>query len=300
MKQLNKSKGIALIQVLIIAIVLTMLGIYINQTVRSQLYTVGYMKSAFELNLLLENSEATLLQALLTNKTYKNINDDSPLIQRWNFHGEPFMLDDNTKVTIQDLSSLISLNTINKKMARALFAELGHSGHEVRTFLDSLTDWIDKDDLKRLNGAENDYYHFSRQVGPRNAYLQTLEEVENIKQGRILSKAQWHRYFTTNVSSRFNPLNSPPLILKAFVNYDASYEEVIKLRNEGVLTALDFFLATSIDEDEYISFSAGKKFRVTLEVTEQKIKLSKQFIVELRPRSSSRAITISQLLWNSV
>ena len=64
----KNSQGIALIQVLIISIILTMLGIYINQTVRSQIGVVSLMKNSFELNIELENSEAELLHALLTQK----------------------------------------------------------------------------------------------------------------------------------------------------------------------------------------------------------------------------------------
>ena len=41
---IRNTQGIALIQVLIISIILTMLGIYINQTVRSQIGIVSLMK----------------------------------------------------------------------------------------------------------------------------------------------------------------------------------------------------------------------------------------------------------------
>ena len=61
---IKSSRGIALIQVLIISIILTMLGIYINQTVRSQITVVSLMKGSFELKLALENAEAELLHVL--------------------------------------------------------------------------------------------------------------------------------------------------------------------------------------------------------------------------------------------
>jgi len=300
MKSFKKSQGIALIQVLIISIILTMLGIYINQTVRSQISTVSLMKNSFELNLQLETAEAELLHTLLTQPRYQKKESDYALVQQWNFYGKPFVLNKNTTVIIQDLSSLLSLNTLNNTLARNLFEQLGHSGHEVRTFLDSLADWKDKDDLKRLNGAESDYYHYIKRSEPRNGNLQTLGEVENIQQGKLLNTAQWQRYFTEVIVSRFNPLNAPNLLLKTFLNNDAAYEEVLKQRKAGALTGHNFYQLTSIDQDESITYGTGRLLKITLLVKGQKNKLSKEFIVELRPRSLSRPIIISQLTWNQV
>jgi len=296
----KNSQGIALIQVLIISIILTMLGIYINQTVRSQIGIVNLMKSSFALNLQLENAEAELLHTLLTQKRYRKIDSDNAIVQKWNFYGAPFLLNENTTVTIQDLSGLLSLNILNKALARNFFEQMGHSGHEVRAFLDSLEDWKDKDDLKRLNGAESDYYRYIKQPEPRNAYLQTLSEVENIQQGRLLTREQWQRYFTTEIVLSFNPFNAPNFILKVFLNNDTAYEEVLQKRSAGSLTELGFYQMTSIEQDEFISFATGRLLKVTLLVKGQNNKLSKQFIVDLRPRSSTRPIVISQLTWNQV
>jgi len=300
MVAINKNKGIALIQVLIISIILTMLGIYINQTVRSQINVVNLMKSSFELNLKLEDAEALLLHALLTNKNYKKVESEIPLVQRWNFYGQPYQFSEDVIVKVQDISSLISLNHMNNKLATELFDLLGYSGHEVRTFLDSLADWKDKDDLKRLNGAERDYYRYLGIVGPRNGYLQSYDEVLNIQQSNILTMAQWQEHFSLALVTSFNPLNAPDLILKAFINNDDAYKEVIKKRQLGSLNELNFYQATGIEGDEFISFSTGRLLAVTIVVQTQNNKLSKHFIVDLRPRSLTRPVTISEITWNKV
>lgn len=299
-KAASASRGIALIQVLIISIILTMLGIYINQTVRSQIGIVSLMKNSFELNLQLENAEAELLHTLLTQQNKQQKGSENTLVQHWSFYGKPFPLNKNTTVTIQDLSGLLSLNTLDNTLARGLFSQLGFSGHKVRTFLDSLADWKDKDDLKRLNGAESDYYRYIKKPGPRNAYLQTLGEVESIQQGQLLTTTQWNTYFTDRMFSRFNPLNAPNLILKAFLNNDAAYEEVLHQREAGVLTGHSFYLATYVGQDESVTYGTGRLLKITLLVKGQNNKLSKEFIVELRPRSLSRPIIITQLTWNQV
>lgn len=297
---IKNAQGIALIQVLIISIILTMLGIYINQTVRSQIGIVSLMKNSFELNLQLENAEADLLHALLIHKRYRKIDSDNTLLQQWNFYGKPFSLNGNTTVKIQDLSGLLSLNIINNTLARNLFEQQGFSGHEVRTFLDSLADWKDKDDLKRLNGAESDYYRYIKQPEPRNGYLQVLSEVEAVQQGKLLTTAQWQRYFTSEIALNFNPLNAPDFILKAFLNNDVAYEDIIQQRAAGTLTGFKFYQATSVEQGEFISFATGGLLKVTLLVKGQNNKHSKEFIVDLRPSSLSRPIVISQLTWNQV
>ncbi len=304
MKKLNASnkrnRGIALIQALIISIILTMLGIYINQTVRSQIGTVSLMKDSFDLGLQLENAEAELLHKLLTQKLYRKNESDDAIVQQWNFYGKPFKLNENTTVMIQDLSGVLGLNILDNTIASKFFEQQGGSDHEIRTLLDSLADWKDKDDLKRLNGAEGHYYSQIKKPGPRNAYLQTVEEVESVKQGLLLTSEQWKRYFTTEIIVGFNPLNAPNAILKAFLSNNSFYEEVLRQREAGTLTGHSFYQVTAIEDNDFISFLTGGVLKISLLVKGQNNKLSKEFIVDLRPSSLTRPITIRQLTWNQV
>lgn len=295
----TNQRGIALIQVLIISIILTMLGIYISHTVRSQVAAASLMQDAFHVNLLGENIESELLFTLLTNKRYAGRTSDSILVQNWNFYGQPFSYGESTQITIQDMSSLISLNYMNKRLATRLFEQLGFQGHEVRTFLDSLSDWKDKDDLKRLNGAEDDYYHSINIEGPRNGFLQSMDEVISIKQGDLLTPAQWNKYFSLSLVSKFNPLNAPQEILKAFLNNDEAFDTVLELRKQGQLSSLRFYQATGIEEDDGITFRTGRILKIKIVTKKQNIQFSKSFIVDLRPNAASRAVTFSNVTWNN-
>lgn len=111
---LNKQKGIALVQVLIISIILTMLGIYIIQTVRMQVGMVRLMQKSFQVNLIAESVEAELLHTLLTNKRYLNKDSENPIVLNWNFYGKPFIYNTDTQIAIQDMTSLLSLNHFQK------------------------------------------------------------------------------------------------------------------------------------------------------------------------------------------
>ena len=100
--------------------------------------------------------------------------------------------------------------------------------------------------------------------------------------------------------ANFNPFNAPKTILKAFLNDEVAYDEVLEQRSEGALTELSFYQLTAIEQGEYITFATGRLLKITLLVKGQNNKLSKEFIVDLRPSSSSRPIVISQLTWNQV
>jgi general secretion pathway protein K len=291
-------RGIALIQVLIIAIILTMLGIFINQSVRNQVKTAQLIQDNYKLNLLLESTEAELLHALLTHKRYRKDDSDNDFVKRWNFHGEIFTLNDQVSIELQDLNGLLSLNYMNNSVSTRLFEQLGESGHNVRTFLDSLKDWKDKDDLKHLNGAESYFYQKEKLLIPRNGFLQSVQEVTNIKGADIFSKEQWSKYYSLALVSKYNPLNSPERILKAFLNDDQKLEQVINLRNQNQLNLLSFYQATGVETDDVITFSTGRLLTIKIMVYIENNKLSKSFQVVLRPNANLRPVTISNVKWN--
>ena len=295
---IKKQLGIALVQVLIISIILTMLGIYITQAVKVQIGSTQLMQKSFEATLAGEIAQAELLHVLLTNKRLQNKSSSNSIVQNWNFYGKPFRYDEFTEISIQDLSSLLSVNFTNKTLLSRFFEQLGKKEKETRTFIDALSDWKDIDDLKRLNGAEKDYYQSVGLKIPRNDYLQNISEISNVKQSNILSKRQWDSYFTILLSSKFNPLNSPHEILKAFINNDQALTEVIKQRNNGTLSTYSFYQATGIESDEQTTFYTGRVLKIKIATTKQNSQFSKSFIVDLRPNAPLRALTISNVIWD--
>ena len=290
--------GIALVQVLIISLILSSLAIFISQAVKSQVNTVRQMQQAFELRLKLESVEAQLLQTLLTEQPYVNVNSFNPLVTKWNFYGKKFAIDDNTNVAIQDLSSLINLNIIDRRLMLSMLFKLGVDESESYIFLDSLLDWVDADDFKRINGAESQYYKSQNVPGPRNGYIQSMAEVNFVKGAHILSDEQWSKYFSTELVSGFNPLNAPTQILSAFIKADNIVNQVIELRENNQLNMLKFYQLTGIEDDEFITFATGSRFLVKITVERGNQRVSKQFTVALNPRSVLRPIIITDVAWN--
>lgn len=86
------------------------------------------------------------------------------------------------KIRVQDETGKLALSKLSPLTLNILFEEMGIAAQEADTLTDSLLDWIDEDDLTRLNGAESDYYE---RIGvdyvPPNEPIQSWEELRLIQ-----------------------------------------------------------------------------------------------------------------------
>ncbi len=94
-----------------------------------------------------------------------------------------YALPDNITVRIYDLSSKLNISRLSQQQMQQLFEHiLGENHKKIPELADAWLDWIDKDELKHLNGAEKAYYK-QQNLGyePRNGPLVTVEELRLIK-----------------------------------------------------------------------------------------------------------------------
>ncbi|MEL0642499.1 hypothetical protein V6260_18050 [Pseudoalteromonas aliena] len=292
-------RGIALIQVLIITFVLSLLGLYINQTVREQVKITTSIQNKFLMRLELEKTEADLLQALLSNNKYPNKSAVNSITSKWNFYGKEFQVNDNAYVTLTDLSSLMGLNISDATLLKNVLLQIGIDDVSAREFVDSLADWKDKNDLSRLNGAESAYYkQHKKSYVARNGFLQDPSEVALIRGGEQITPKLLNQYFTTEIVPGFNPLNAPQKILNAFINDENSIQKVLQLREQGALKSYEFYKLTGVEADEYITFATGSKIRVQLRVTYNGAQLTKTYTLDATPQSYIKPMVFSHISWN--
>ncbi|WKD22052.1 type II secretion system protein GspK [Pseudoalteromonas sp. KG3] len=290
-------RGIALIQVLIITMVLSILGIYILQSSRDQIAITRSIKTAFEQRVEIENAESKVIHALLSEFRVRDKNSENELTSQWNFHNQPFELGSVT-IQIQDLNGLISLNKVSKSTLQDFFLQLNVDPILSNQFIASLSDWIDEDNETQYNGAERDYYEAEGLPGPRNGLLQSVAEVLYIKNHKILSEEYWYKYFTVANVNGFNPANSPEKILQSFIKSDTKVAKLLELRDNGQLNRHLFYIETGIDSDEFLSFLTGDSLKITLTTKNQLQKTTKTFTVKLKVRSLTRPIVITNVVWN--
>jgi len=84
--------------------------------------------------------------------------------------------------SITDEDGKLNINIAKQDQLRSVFLESGVESEEVDTIVDSILDWIDTDDLHRLNGAEEDYYQsLDHPYSCKDAQLETIEELLLVK-----------------------------------------------------------------------------------------------------------------------
>jgi general secretion pathway protein K len=107
--------------------------------------------------------------------------------KKYRFNGQildlAYPVPKNVSVRIYDLAGKINIRLIPQpKMRQLLEKRVGKDLEKLSALEDTWMDWIDQDDLKRMNGAEKDYYEtLTPPYKPRNSALETVEELLLIK-----------------------------------------------------------------------------------------------------------------------
>jgi general secretion pathway protein K len=82
------------------------------------------------------------------------------------------------RVRLVDEGGKINLNLVDEATLRTIFTNIGIQEPQHGILVDSILDWRDRDDLHRLNGAEDDYYlSLSPPYTARNGRFDTVEEL---------------------------------------------------------------------------------------------------------------------------
>ena len=92
-----------------------------------------------------------------------------------------------TTIAVEDENSKLSLSRADQLSLNILFEEIGIDFADAEILTDSLLDWIDGDELSRLNGAEVDFYeNLDVPYKPANAPIQSWEEFGLIRHFDLL------------------------------------------------------------------------------------------------------------------
>jgi len=262
----KKEKGSASLYSLFVAIVILTVAIGFNWIVKE------HLKASFSLNQKMESlvsAYSTYQLLLFTMLPGKVLNKEILLYEGEKYLGVSKIPLNGTEVffnatipvtiSLQDTNGLLSLSTLNTQVFDRLLKYAQVPEERRRVIIDSLLDWIDPDDLTRLNGAEKDYYEKEgKPYGPRNYQIQYPEELTLIRgmDREIYNKIE--PYLTILPNSGFNPNTAPKEVLRAYL--DIEDEKTLNnlcafLENGTILTNNQLFQLTgkalSLDEGVY-------------------------------------------------
>ncbi len=229
----KKTSGAALIMVLMISTLMSLVVISMLRQNRFLVSEAAMLKDRQIALRYLANTRLDIVKLLTTTPVWlfgpnKEVKTSYNLPKNINFYGDPFPFA-QAKVTIQDLSGLISLYPLDEKGLYTFLLSKEYDPAIASTVVDSLADWIDEDDFVRLNGAEKLFYN---QVGmPRNGPIQTLDEVQLI---RGITPEIWHDlkpYLAISSTGDVNQSFANSDLLSIFLS-EYNREQTIKSREK--------------------------------------------------------------------
>lgn len=229
---MGNEKGSVTILIALLAAVILALGLSFNWLVKEHIKTSEGLRGKAEAIVKTRSAYDALIYLLLTGQMKENeisVNQSGITdLKSIPLDGSEVMLFDDVFVRVQDSNGRLSLTTINQAALQKLVSNETDPGRGA-LFMDSFLDWIDPDNLARVNGAEAPYY---RSQGfpyrPRNYDLQYLEELALIRGVDANLYKRVSPFLTILPNTGFNPNTAGDPVWKAFLGIDDSRVAKIK------------------------------------------------------------------------
>ena len=183
--------------------------------------------------------------------------------------GSPYRLPSGVWVSVQDLRGLIALAAHDPLVMAAWLAAKGVPERDIGLMLDKLADYMDNDNLRRLNGAEAPEYAAAGLAPPANDWPLSAFDVS-----RVLSWHDkphlWERasdHFSVLRDGWLNPNTAPPEILRVLPGATAEgVGRLLTLRRDRPVTDAQALLAISGIRlpDDPVSFFPSTFYRLRL------------------------------------
>ena len=183
----------------------------------------------------------------------------------------PYAGSGNDIVRLQDNRGLLNLNFVETSIMSRLLGQLGVPIDKRDIMIDTLRDYIDTDDLRRLNGAEVAEYTALNLPPPPNHWLDSPYQLKNIigwrDQPELLNSQGLLQFVTTSRISGFNPNTAPLQVLASLPGSNLEVAaRIIKKRNEiplYTLNQIDDGLIQGALDREFFNYFPAHSIRIT-------------------------------------
>ncbi len=225
----TRPRGIALVSVLWVLMLLTLMATGLSLNSRSQAQQSRNLTHAAQVR---HAADAGLQLALLALAQPQQR-------QPWLADGSPYLvqLDDiDIQVALFNESGRIDLNAAGPELLDGLLATLDLDDSLRGQLVDTIMDWRDGDEQRRLNGAEaDDYLAAGLDYGPANAPFPAVEEVQRVlgMTPEIYRRIK-HSLTIRNPRNAIHPLYAPRQVLLALPGTDeATVDQFIEDRRRN-------------------------------------------------------------------
>lgn len=296
---MNKVRGVALIQVLLITALLTVFALFLNQGAQRHVHIASLAKQRAEAEVLMHSAQSNLFYLLLTeSQRYPTQNEmleiESKSVKeiknRWNYHNQLFDVSDYVSAKIQDQSGLINVNFMYSSQVEDLLTSNGVPPKRAKQIIDTLLDWLDADNIARDLGRDS---FLANDI--RNGKIADITEIEKVIP---LSEDEKKLLYTNlNVFSRgdLNIMSASKELIASMSSFEKA-QYVTKLRDEGKLTVNVFKEFTDITDQDGLRFVPSRRLAIKIYVNYYDVSLSKEFIVKFSPYAKHPILPYDLLL----
>ncbi|MBU2225653.1 MAG: general secretion pathway protein GspK [Gammaproteobacteria bacterium] len=273
---LKRHHGLALIQVLLLSVMLSVLMISVVFNSKSQLIEAVKVQQRADAMVKLHSQESEVLFSLLTHSR-KQQSSVLELPNHWNFYGESVAIQDG-EVQIRDVAGFFSIYNI--KQMKYVFDVHGINAAEATMASNDLNV------LRLPRGFIPEYmqrYIDSAEPLPvRNASLQLVDELRFIQGVDDKIFRQLAPNLTTYPSRTVNPAAMTAEQMALYIS-EPALSIVLSLRNEGKLTPENFLELTGLEFDQGFSPLPSNVLELSFTAVLNDVKLRRKLTVVINP-----------------
>ncbi len=243
-------RGVALVLVLWVVLVLSLLISGFAFTMHVETQVASYARKELKAEMLARSGiEVARMQLVLHQRSPTESGFDAPN-QEWATNELMYVdheLGDGTfNVKVTDEESKIPINNATDAQLKRLMDLLNIDPSDGDVIVDSILDWIDVDDLTKLNGAESDYYlSLSPPYRAKNAPLDRVEELLLIRgvtpelfhgtpaTDKDPAQPGFADLFTTTTSGNINVNSASSIVLQTMLGLDDVQVQAVLARRDG-------------------------------------------------------------------
>ena len=286
----NAQRGFVLVATLWILAVITIAASYFAERVSHSIELARQKQEVTDQLVEFANTRADLLYRLGTVPITVNGLGRQPVVIA--LDDRPYLGSGDDIVRLQDNRGLLNVNYPEQNMMARLLGQLGVPIEKRDAMIDTLLDYTDSDDLRRLNGAEASEYAALGLPPPPNDWLASPYQLRNIigwrDQPQLWENERLLQFVTTSRVIYFNPNTAPPELLASLPGSTReAAAAIVKMRNEKPLyfTGQLAGLTAGMLNSEFLYFFPSDSIRVTQQ--SKKLPWAVQYSVTLTPRLES-------------
>ena len=272
----SNDNGSATLLTMLMAAVIITVGLGFNWLVKEHLKASEGLKNKAEAILKARSAFDTILYLVLNGQVLQReivpaAGSEISELKRLPLDGERVLLFDDIYVQAQDSNGMLSLVNLNTAAMERMIKKVGGMD-SASGIIESYLDWIDTDNLTRVNGAEDFYYKGQGlPYVPRNYAIQYKDEIQWIKGMDKELYGKIEPYLTILPSTAFNPNTASDEVLMAYLDINEDSLKVLKeyISKMPVRSDMELFALTGrriVSDIEGVYFSPSPFIEITMSV----------------------------------